>query len=64
MAVLPRMGVWLDLLLFPGLHFVAQEYLGIEKCFYSPTEEGVEKKIKDRVMHWRALQKKAKADGN
>jgi len=45
-------------------HFVAQEYLGIEKRFYSPTEEGVEKKIKDRVMHWRALQEKAKADGN
>ncbi len=45
-------------------HFVAQDYLGVDKRFYDPTEEGVEKKIKDRVMRWRALQEKAKADGN
>ncbi len=45
-------------------HFVAQEHLGIDKRFYNPTEEGVEKKIKDRVTHWRSLQEKAKTDGN
>jgi putative ATPase len=45
-------------------HFVAQDYLGVDKRFYNPTEEGVEKKIKNRVMLWRALQEKAKADGN
>ena len=41
-------------------HFVAQDYLGVDKRFYDPTEQGVEKKIKDRVLHWRALQEKAK----
>ena len=45
-------------------HFVAQDYLGVDKRFYNPTEEGVEKKIKDRVMRWRALQEKAKQDGD
>ena len=45
-------------------HFVAQDYLGVDKRFYDPTEEGVEKKIKDRVMRWRALQEKAKQDGD
>ncbi len=38
----------------PG-HFVAQDYLGAEKRYYQPTEQGVEKKIKERVEHWRAL---------
>lgn len=41
-------------------HFVAQDYLGVDKRFYNPTEEGVEKKIKDRVMRWRTLQEEAK----
>ena len=45
-------------------HFVAQDYLGVDKRFYDPGEEGVEKKIKDRVMHWRSLQAKAKSDGD
>ena len=45
-------------------HFVAQDYLGVDKHFYDPTEEGVEQKIKDRVMRWRALQEKAKQDGD
>lgn len=35
-------------------HFVAQEYLGASKVFYEPTEQGVEKKIKERVEKWRA----------
>lgn len=38
----------------PG-HFVAQDYLGADKRYYEPTEQGVEKKIKERVDRWRAL---------
>lgn len=36
----------------PG-HFVAQDYLGADKRYYEPTEQGVEKKIKERVEKWR-----------
>ncbi|HEY5043365.1 MAG TPA: replication-associated recombination protein A [Verrucomicrobiae bacterium] len=35
-------------------HFVAQDYLGADKIYYQPTEQGVEKKIKERVEKWRA----------
>jgi putative ATPase len=38
-------------------HFVAQDYLGAEKQYYQPTEQGVEKKIKERVEQWRAMAK-------
>jgi putative ATPase len=34
-------------------HFVAQDYLGAAKIYYKPTEQGVEKKIKERVEKWR-----------
>jgi putative ATPase len=34
-------------------HFVAQDYLGVDKIFYQPTEQGVEKKIKERLENWR-----------
>jgi putative ATPase len=34
-------------------HFVAQDYLGAERRYYEPTEQGVEKKIKERVLKWR-----------
>jgi putative ATPase len=34
-------------------HFVAQDYLGVDKTFYQPTEQGVEKKIKERLENWR-----------
>src|SRR5678816_3309645 len=37
---------------FPG-HFVAQDYLGGQKRYYEPSEQGVEKKIKDRIEKWR-----------
>jgi putative ATPase len=37
----------------PG-HFVAQDYLGADKIYYQPTDQGVEKKIKERVEKWRA----------
>jgi putative ATPase len=36
-------------------HFVPQDYLGTEKRYYEPTDQGVEKKIKERVEKWRAL---------
>jgi putative ATPase len=35
-------------------HFVAQDYLGAHRRYYEPTEQGVEKKIKERVEKWRA----------
>src|SRR5579859_1400651 len=35
-------------------HFTAQDYLGADKRYYEPTEQGVEKKIKERVEKWRA----------
>jgi putative ATPase len=34
-------------------HFVAQDYLGADKRYYEPTEQGVEKKIKERLENWR-----------
>jgi len=34
-------------------HFVAQDYLGAARRYYAPTEQGVEKKIKERVERWR-----------
>jgi putative ATPase len=34
-------------------HFVPQDYLGAHKRYYEPTEQGVEKKIKERVEQWR-----------
>ncbi len=38
----------------PG-HFVPQDYLGGVRRYYEPTEQGVEKKIRERVERWRAL---------
>jgi putative ATPase len=35
-------------------HFVPQDYLGADKIYYEPTEQGVEKKIKERLEKWRA----------
>jgi putative ATPase len=35
-------------------HFVAQDYLGVDRRFYEPTDQGVEKKIKERLEKWRA----------
>ena len=35
----------------PG-NFVAQDYLGADKRYYEPGEQGVEKKIKERVEKW------------
>jgi putative ATPase len=41
-------------------HFVPQDYLGAEKRYYEPTEQGAEKKIKERVEKWRALRAEAR----
>jgi putative ATPase len=38
-------------------HFVPQDYLGTARQYYAPTEQGTEKKIKERVDRWRALSK-------
>jgi len=38
----------------PG-HFVPQDYLGADKRYYEPSDQGTEKKIKERVEKWRAL---------
>jgi putative ATPase len=42
-------------------HFVVQDYLGAEKRYYEPTEQGVEKKIKERLDRWRQEAKDTKA---
>ncbi|MGA2655980.1 MAG: replication-associated recombination protein A [Verrucomicrobiota bacterium] len=44
---------------YPG-HFVAQDYLGADKRYYEPGQEGVEKKIKERLEKWRAQLAQAK----
>jgi putative ATPase len=36
-------------------HYVAQDYLGEAKRYYEPSDQGTEKKIKERVEKWRAL---------
>ena len=41
-------------------HFVAQDYLGAEKRYYEPTEQGIEKKIKERLDQWRAAKARAR----
>ena len=43
----------------PG-HFVPQDYLGVDKIYYEPTDQGVEKKIKERVERWRAALSEAR----
>lgn len=41
-------------------HYVPQDYLGADKRYYEPTEQGVEKKIKDRLEQWRQLRQAAR----
>lgn len=41
-------------------HFVAQDYLGAIKQYYTPGTLGSEKKIKERLDYWRAKLKEAK----
>jgi putative ATPase len=40
-------------------HFVPQDYLGAARRYYEPTEQGAEKKIKERVETWRAISAEA-----
>ena len=49
---------------FPD-HFVPQDYLGVEKRYYEPSDQGVEKKIKERLDRWRQIiaEAKGKAGG-
>jgi putative ATPase len=42
-------------------HFVPQDYLGADKTYYEPTDQGSEKKIKERLEKWRALRAQAKS---
>ena len=42
----------------PG-HFVPQDYLGAMKRYYEPSEQGSEKRIKERVEKWRLLSAQA-----
>ena len=42
-------------------HYVPQDYLGSAKRYYEPTDQGVEKKITERVEKWRALMAEARA---
>ena len=44
-------------------HFVAQDYLGSQRRYYEPTEQGAEKRIKERLDKWRAEMEKSKAQG-
>src|SRR5262245_6016819 len=41
-------------------HFVPQEYLGAERRYYEPTDQGAEKTLKDRVERWRTLQNESR----
>ncbi|MST94191.1 MAG: replication-associated recombination protein A [Pedosphaera sp.] len=43
----------------PG-HFVAQDHLGAARRYYEPTDQGSEKKIKERVERWRTEIAKAR----
>src|SRR5881394_2649351 len=36
-------------------HYVAQDYLGAERQYYEPSDQGVEKKIKERLEKWKEL---------
>ncbi len=38
-------------------NYVPQDYLGADKRYYEPTDQGVEKKIKERLDNWRKLSK-------
>jgi putative ATPase len=44
---------------FPG-HFVVQDYLGADRQFYQPSDQGAEKTIKERLDHWKQEIKKQK----
>jgi putative ATPase len=43
-------------------HFVPQDYLGADKRYYEPTDQGVEKKIKERLENWRKQNQAARRE--
>lgn len=43
-------------------HFVAQKYMEDPQVYYKPTDQGVEKKIKERLANWRASGQKSSDD--
>jgi putative ATPase len=45
-------------------HFVVQDYLGADKLYYAPTEQGAEKKIKERLERWREATRKQEQPGS
>ena len=45
-------------------HFVAQDYLGAIKRYYEPGDQGAEKRIKERLDHWRQQIKTARQPEN
>jgi putative ATPase len=42
---------------------VPQDYLGAARKFYEPTEQGSERKIKERVEKWRSQIEASRAKG-
>lgn len=44
-------------------HFVAQDYLGAVRRYYEPTDQGHEKKIKERLQQLRLMLERAKQPG-
>ncbi len=42
-------------------HFVVQDYLGAAKSYYQPSDQGTEKKIKERLEKWQALRQAARS---
>ncbi len=43
-------------------HFVPQDNLGADKRYYEPSDQGTEKKIGERLAHWRSLRAKARSE--
>jgi putative ATPase len=48
---------------FPG-KFVNQDYLGAERRYYVPGDQGVERKIRDRLQFWKDQSAKKENDGS
>src|SRR5580765_2698947 len=45
-------------------HYVPQDYLGADKRYYEPSDQGVEKKIKERLDQWRKQKEAARDKGS
>lgn len=51
---------------YPHSHggFVAQDYLGVDKAYYSPNRIGYEEKIAERMKYWQECREAAAQGGN